>query len=269
MYQYPGSIQYWLALYGPIVLTSLATLVVGWLIAKSLTGILDRIMRKAKVEPTLIGFATTLAYAMLMTMVVISAIQKLGVPTTSFVAVVGAAGLAIGLALQSSLANFASGVMVIIFRPFKAGDFVEAGGVSGTIEEVQVFATILKTPDNKRVIVPNAAITSGTITNYSTNDTRRIDFVFGIGYGDDIKQAKDVLQDIIAKDKRILREPAAAIAVAELADNSVNIIVRPWVNTSDYWSVHCDIIELVKLRFDAENISFPFPQRDVHLHQVA
>ena len=226
-------------------------------------------MHKANVEATLIGFATNLTFTLLMTLVVISAVQKLGVPTTSFVAVVGAAGLAIGFALQGSLANFAAGVMVIIFRPFKAGDFVEAGGVSGTVEEVQIFATVLKTPDNKRVILPNSAITCGTITNYSTNDTRRVDLVFGIGYGDDIKKAKTVLEDILAQDARVLKDPAPTVAVSELADSSVNIVVRPWVKTPDYWSVHCDVTEAVKQRFDEERLSIPFPQRDIHLHQVA
>ncbi|MHC4695766.1 MAG: mechanosensitive ion channel family protein [Planctomycetota bacterium] len=211
----------------------------------------------------------SLTFALLMTPVVISAVQKLGVPTTSFVAVVGAAGLAVGFALQGSLANFAAGVMVIIFRPFKAGDFVEAGGVSGAVEEVQIFATVLKTPDNKRVIVPNSAITGGTITNYSANETRRVDLVFGIGYGDDIKKAKDALEDILAQDERVLKDPTATIAVAELADNSVNLVVRPWVKTLDYWDVLFDVTEAVKQRFDAENISIPFPQRDLHLHQVA
>jgi len=269
MVPFDERIQVWLTYYGLEAIKSLATLVVGWIAARILTGVVRRVMHKAKVESTLIGFATNLAFALLMTLVVISAIQQLGVPTTSFVAVVGAAGLAIGFALQSSLANFASGVMVIIFRPFKAGDYVEAGGVSGTVEEVQVFATILKTPDNKRVIVPNASITNGTITNYSANDTRRIDMVFGIGYSDDIKQAKEVLEGILTQDERVLKDPAPTIAVSELADNSVNIIVRPWVKTSDYWGVLCDVTETVKHRFDAENISIPYPQRDIHLHQVA
>ena len=255
--------------YGPVVVTALITLVVGWIVARIISGVLRRVMTKAKVESTLIGFVTNLVFSLLMTLVVISAVQKLGVPTTSFVAVVGAAGLAIGFALQGSLANFASGVMVIIFRPFRAGDFVDAGGVSGTVEEVQIFATILKTPDNKRLIVPNAAITGGTITNYSANDMRRVDLVFGIGYGDDIKKAKTVLEGILAAEPRILADPVPVIAVSELADNSVNFVVRPWVKTPDYWGVLFDLTEAVKLRFDAESISFPFPQRDVHMHQVA
>lgn len=269
MEQFMERFQEWLAVYGPIALKALATLVVGWIVAKILTAILRRVMQKAHVEKTLVGFATNLTFALLMTLVILSAIQKLGVPTTSFIAVIGAAGLAIGFALQGSLANFAAGVMLILFRPFKAGDYVEAGGVSGAVEQIQIFATMLKTPDNKRVIVPNSEITGGTITNYSANDTRRVDLVFGIGYGEDIKKAKDVLDDILARDERVLKDPAPKIAVAELGDSSVNFVVRPWVKTPDYWDVRFDVTEAVKQRFDAENINIPFPQRDVHLHQVA
>ncbi len=174
---------------------------------------------------------------------------------------VGAAGLAIGFALQGSLGNFAAGVMVIIFRPFKAGDFVEVGGVSGTVEEVQVFATVLKTPDDKRVTVPNSAITNGTITNYSVNATRRIDMVFGIGYGDNIRKAKAVLAEVLAHHDRVLKEPLPTVAVAELADSSVNFVVRPWVRTEDYWNVRFDIVEAVKHRFDEASISIPFACR--------
>ena len=259
----------WVVELGPAGLKAVATLIVGWIVAKILTRMARRIMRRANLEATLVGFVANLTFAALMTLVVISAVQQLGVPTTSFVAVVGAAGLAVGFALQGSLANFAAGVLLIVFRPFKAGDFVEAGGVSGTVQEVQVFATVMNTPDNKRIIVPNAAITGGTITNYSVNDTRRIDMVFGIGYGDDVEKAKAVLQELLGKEDRVLADPAATIAVAELADSSVNIVVRPWVKTSDYWSVRFDLIEAAKRRFDAENITIPFPQRDVHLHQVA
>lgn len=269
MEQFTGLFQALLALYGPIAVKALVTLIVGWIVARVLTGVVRRIMHKAKVESTLIGFVANLTFTLLMTLVVISAVQNLGVPTASFVAVVGAAGLAVGFALQGSLANFAAGVMLIIFHPFKAGDFVEAGGVSGTVEEVQIFATVLKTPDNKRVIVPNSAITGGTITNYSANDTRRVDLVFGIGYRDDIDKAKDVLENILAQDERVLKDPKATIAVAELADSSVNLVVRPWVKTPDYWKVLFDLTEAVKQRFDAESISIPFPQRDVHVRQVA
>lgn len=261
--------QEWLGDIGPVVLEALLILLLGWIVSRIITRIVRGVMRKARVEPTLVGFLGNLTFALLMTMVVISAVQKLGVHTTSFVAVLGAAGLAIGFALQGSLANLAAGVMLILFRPFKAGDYVEAGGVSGAVTEVQIFATVLQTPDNKRVIVPNSSITDNTITNYSANDTRRVDLVFGIGYGDDIQKAKQVLEEVLAQDTRVLKDPAPTVAVSELADNSVNFVVRPWVRTADYWGVLFDVTEAVKQRFDAENISIPFPQRDVHLHQVA
>ncbi len=269
MEQFVEAIQTLLKTYGPVAIKALLTLLGGWIAARIITAVLRRVMVKARVEPTLVGFATNLTFASLMTLAVVSALGALGVSTTSFVAVIGAAGLAIGFALQGSLANFAAGVLLIIFRPFKAGDFIEGGGVSGTVEEIQVFATIMKTPDNKRVIVPNAGMTNGSITNYSANDTRRIDLVFGIGYGDDIKKAKQVLEEILSGDTRVLAEPASTVAVAELADNSVNFVVRPWVKTADYWAVRFDVTEAVKQRFDAQSISIPYPQRDVHLHQVA
>lgn len=267
--------EYWvqvktqLVAYGPSVLKAVLTLFFGWVVARILRSLARRLMLKAHIEVTLVGFVANLTYAILMTLVVVSAVQALGVQTTSFVAVLGAAGLAVGFALQGSLANFAAGVMLIIFRPFRAGDYVEAGGVSGTVEEVQIFATMMKTPDNKRVVLPNSAITGGTITNYSAKDTRRVDMIFGIGYGDDIKKAKAVLEEILAKDERVLADPAPKVAVLELGDSSVNFVCRPWVKTPDYWDVLFDTTEAVKNRFDAENITIPFPQRDVHLHQVA
>jgi len=192
----------------------------------------------------------------------------MGVETTSFVAVLGAATLAIGFALQGSLSNFASGVMLIIFRPFKTGDFIEAGGATGTVEEVGVFATKIKTGDNKAVIAPNSSITSGNIINYSAKEMRRIDMVFGIGYGDDIKKAKEVLHSILDADARVLKDPAPTIGVLELADSSVHFACRPWVKTADYWGAYFEITEQVKLQFDAQGISIPFPQQDLHLHKV-
>jgi small conductance mechanosensitive channel len=203
-----------------------------------------------------------------MTFIIISALGALGVQTASFIAIIGAAGLAVGFALQGSLANFASGVMLIIFRPFKSGDYVEAGGTSGSVEAIQIFNTTLKTPDNKKVIVPNSQITGDKIVNYSAMDKRRIDLVFGIGYDDNIRQAKEILEKIITEDSRILKDPAPVIAVLELGDSSVNFAVRPWVNTADYWAVYFDITEKVKLTFDENNISIPYPQTDVHIHQV-
>ena len=257
------------ATWGPRILALLATLIIGWIIARILTALTRRLMTKAKVEATLVEFCANMLYMGLLALVVISALSAAGFPTTSFVAVIGAAGLAVGFALQGSLANFAAGVMLIIFRPFKLGDYIEAGGTSGIVEVIQVFATTLKTPDNKIVVVPNSAITGGNITNYSAEETRRIDLVFGISYGDDLKKAKRILAELLAKDKRVLTEPEATVAVLELADSSVNIAVRPWVKTADYWSVFFDLTEAVKLEFDAQEVSIPFPQQDVHMHQVA
>jgi len=256
-------------LYGPKVIGALLTLIIGWIVARILRRVVRRVLQRAKVEPTLAGFLVNMTYALLMTLVAISAVQRLGVAATSFIAVLGAAGLAVGFALQGSLSNFAAGVMLILFHPFKAGDYVEAGGVSGTVEEIQIFATQLRTPDNKRVIVPNSSIVGGTITNYSANDTRRVDLVFGIGYGDDIAKAKELIKQILSEEGRILEDPKPTIAVSELADSSVNFVVRPWVKTADYWDVYFHLTETVKLRFDAAGISIPFPQRDVHVFQAA
>ena len=269
MDQFVEGLKVALNTYGPVAIKAALTLFAGWIGARIITAVLRRVMVKARIEATLVGFATSLTFAALMTLAVVVALGSLGVPTASFVAVIGAAGLAIGFALQGSLANFAAGVLLIIFRPFKAGDYIEGGGVSGTVEEIQVFATLMKTPDNKRVIVPNSAMTNASITNFSANDTRRIDLVFGIGYGDDIVKAKKVLEEILAGEPRVLADPASTVAVAELGDSSVNFVVRPWVKTADYWAVRFDLTEAVKRRFDAERISIPFPQRDVHLHQVA
>lgn len=255
--------------WGPPALTALLTLVIGWVIARILRGVLRRAMNRGKVDPTLTGFSVNLFYMALMALVVITALGKLNVPTASFVAVIGAAGLALGFALQGSLGNFASGVMLILFRPFRVGDYIEAGGTSGSVEEIQVFATTLKTPDNKKIVVPNGAITAANIVNYSAKPVRRVDMVFGIGYSDDIAKARQIISDILAKDDRVLRDPEPTIAVCELADSSVNLAVRPWVNTPDYWGVLFDVTEAVKLEFDKQGVSIPFPQQDVHMHQVA
>jgi len=248
---------------------ALVTFLIGWWTAKALRGILRKLLQKRGIDGTLIGFLSSIVYMALMTMVVIASLGKLGVQTTSFVAILGAAGLAIGFALQGSLSNFASGVMIIFFRPFKAGDFVEVAGVAGVVLDVQVFATTLKTGDNKKIIIPNGSITGGNIVNYSAHDTRRVDLVFGIGYDDDIKKAKEILERILKEDERILADPAPVVAVSELADSSVNFICRPWVKTSDYWAVYWALTEKVKLEFDANDVTIPFPQRDVHMHQVA
>jgi len=258
----------WGTEYGIQIVGAIAILIIGRIVVGMLTRLVGRLMRKGGTDETLTKFVMSMTKIALMTFVIIAALETLGVETASFVVVLGAAGLAIGFALQGSLANFASGVMLIIFRPFKAGDFVEAGGTMGVIEEVGVFATVLKTPDNKKVIVPNSAITGGNITNYSAKETRRVDMVFGIGYDDDIKLAKQTLEEILAADSRVLKDPAATVAVSELADSSVNFVVRPWVKTADYWAVYFDVHEKVKLIFDEKGISIPFPQQDVHMHQV-
>ena len=258
----------WAYIYGPRVIGALAIIVLGRIGVGIVAGIIRRLMLRAKVDETLTKFVVSLTRIALLVFVFIAALGALGVETTSFIAVIGAAGLAVGFALQGSLSNFASGVMLVIFRPFSVGDYVEAGGQSGSVEEIHIFNTVLNTPDNKKVIVPNSKITGDNIINYSARDTRRVDLVFGIGYGDDLLKAKRILEQIVAEDSRILKDPAPTIAVAELADSSVNFAVRPWVKTADYWAVLYDITEKVKLTFDREGISIPFPQQDVHMHQV-
>lgn len=244
---------------------ALAIFIIGKWVARIITRAVQRVMGKAGMDAMLAKFLGNILYAVLLVAVIIAAVDQLGVNTTSLLAVFGAAGLAVGLALQNSLSNFSAGVMLIIFRPFKVGDFIEAAGVSGVVEEVQIFNTLLKTPDNREIIVPNGQIYSGTITNFSARDTRRIDLVFGIGYEDDIKKAKQLIEQIMTADDRILKDPAAAVALGELADSSVNINVRPWVKSEDYWPVRADLLENVKAAFDANGISIPFPQRDVHM----
>lgn len=242
---------------------------VGRMLVRLLTRGIRTVMEKQEVDKTLITFVSNLVNMVLLMVVIIAAIGALGVQTTSFIAVLGAAGLAIGLALQGSLSNFAAGVLIVFFRPYKVGDWVEAAGIAGSVEEVQILTTVLKTGDNKRVIVPNAQIMNSVITNYSANDTRRVDMVVGVSYSDDLDKVRDAVQEIIAADQRILDEPACTIAVSELADSSVNFVVRPWVQTSDYWSVKFDLTEAIKKRFDKDGISIPFPQRDVHLHKAS
>jgi len=261
----------WLNLYiipwGSKVLFALVIFIVGRWIAKLLTKLLKGMMHKAKAEETLVNFVGHFTYVTLLTFVIIAALSKLGFQTTSFIAVLGAAGLAVGLALQGSLSNFAAGVLMIIFRPFKVGDFIEGGGIAGVVEEIQIFTTQMRTPDNKQVIVPNAKLTGDNIVNYSAKDTRRVDLVVGISYDSDIDKAKQVITDELAKDARILQDPAPTVGVVELADSSVNLVVRPWTATPDYWDVYFSTLENVKKRLDAEKIAIPFPQTDVHLFQ--
>jgi small conductance mechanosensitive channel len=256
-----------IATFGMKIVAAIAILVIGRWVAKGLTRLTRRAMEKAKVDMMLAKFIGNLVYIALLSFVVLAAINQLGVQTTSFIAVIGAAGLAVGLALQGSLANLAAGVLIILFRPYKVGDYIEGGGVAGTVEEVQIFTTLLKTPDNKTIIVPNGQIMGGTITNYSARAERRIDLVVGVGYDVDLDKTRQVLTDLLSADQRILEEPAPLIGVLELADSSVNFVVRPWVKTADYWSVYFDLNERIKKRFDAEGITIPFPQRDVHVYE--
>lgn len=260
-------IQSLVATYGLQVIGALATLIIGIWIAKWMARITGRVLNKRNVDPTLTKFATSVVRVTLITFVIISAISQVGIETTSFIAVIGAAGLAVGFALQGSLANFASGVMLIIFKPIKVGNYIQGGGEAGTVESIGIFITTLLTPDNKVIFVPNSALTGSNIINFSAKDTRRVDMVFGIGYSDDIDKAKNVIKNILDSDNRILKDPPPQIVLSELADSSVNFAVRPWVNSSDYWGVYFDTNEAVKKKFDEQQISIPFPQRDVHLFQ--
>lgn len=257
----------WLIANGMSILFAIGVLIIGRWLAMWLASLSRKAMTKGGVDVTLSSFLGKLIYYGLMAAVVIAAADQVGIKTTSFLAIMGAAGLAVGLALKDSLSNFASGVMLILFRPFVVGDFVSAGGVSGTVRKIDIFSTIILTPDNQKIIVPNGGITSSVITNVNAEPTRRIDLVVGIGYDDDIRETKNTLKELVMADKRILADPSTAIAVLELADSSVNLIVRPWVKTADYWAVRLELIERIKLTFDEKGISFPYPQQDVHMYQ--
>jgi small conductance mechanosensitive channel len=263
-----AKMQELLALYGLQVIAAAVIMIVGWLGAKIARAVIRRMLKKARFDDTLAAFVSNLGYAAVMVFAVIAALGKLGVQTTSFVAIIGAAGLAVGLALQGSLANFAAGVLMIIFKPFKVGDFIDGGGVSGVVEEVGIFATELRSPDNKKIIVPNAKMTGDSIVNYTAKEVRRVDVVASVSYQDNLDKVKKVLEGILAGDARILKDPAPTIGVLELGASSVNLAVRPWVKTPDYWDVFFSIQENIKKQFDAEGISIPFPQQDVHLHKV-
>ncbi len=253
--------------WGINIVMALAIFVIGRWIAKILLNIADKMLNKAGMDAMLVDFVHSILNALLLLFIIIASLDQLGVDTTSFIALIGAAGLAVGLALQGSLQNFASGVLLIVFRPFKVGHFIEAAGVAGVVEEIGIFSTRMKTGDNREIIIPNGAIYGGTITNNSARATRRIDMVFGIGYDDDIRKAKEIMQGILDNDVRVLKDPAPLIAVSELADSSVNFAVRPWVNAADYWAVKFDVTEKIKLAFDDAGISIPYPQMDVHLNK--
>jgi len=264
----PGVLEQYVIPWTLRVLIALAIWFIGKWIAGKVTDGVKRLMSKTGMDQMLVQFLGNILYALLLIAVLIAALDHLGLQTTSLLAIFGAAGLAVGLALKDSLSNFSSGVMLILFRPFKVGDFIEAAGTSGVVEEVRIFSTMVRSGDNRQIIIPNGQIYGDIIINVSAKPTRRIDLVFGIGYDDDIKKAKQVIADIMDQDERILQDPAPAIALGELADNSVNFNVRPWVKAADYWPVRADLLENIKLAFDANGISIPYPQRDVHLHEV-
>lgn len=253
--------------YGPSVLAAIAVFIIGRMLAKWLRRIVVRLMNKADVDPMVTGFTASMVYIGLMVFVVMTALGQVGIQTTSFLAILGAAGLAIGLALQGSLANFAAGFLLIIFRPFKVGDVIEAAGVTGKVDVIQIFTTTLRTPDNKTIIVPNAKLGNDNIINYSTQKTRRVDLVVGVSYEADLKETRVILQDIVDSDERVLKDPEPQIVVGELADSSVNFFIRVWVNAADYWNVFFDANEKIKLRLDEAGIGIPYPQRDVHLYE--
>jgi small conductance mechanosensitive channel len=248
-----------------IVIALLIYLIGKW-IANRVTQVLRKVMEVRDVDPTLVNFLSNVVYAILLVAVILAALDTVGLPVTSMVAVVGAAGLAVGLALKDSLGNFASGVMLVMFRPFSKGDVVEVAGVTGKVNEVRIFSTILTTADNKQIIIPNGQVAADTITNYTANDQRRIDLVFGVGYDDDLKVAREVLTRICANHPKVLDEPETNIFVVNLGDSSVDFAVRPWSKTEDYWTVWGDLLEQGKVELEAAGCNIPYPQTDVHLH---
>lgn len=253
--------------YGPKLLLAILVLIIGLWIINRFVNLMGKGMERSNTEPTLAQFLRNLVSIGLKALLLISVAGMIGIQTTSFIAVLGAAGLAVGLALQGSLGNFAGGVLILLFKPYRVGDYIEAQGIGGTVKQIQIFNTIINTVDNKRIVVPNGAISNGIITNYSAEPTRRVDFLFGIGYGDDIAKAKDVIRKLVEADERVFDDPAPTIVVSNLGDSSVDITVRVWANASDYWGLKFELTEKVKLAFDEADITIPFPQRDVHVYQ--
>jgi small conductance mechanosensitive channel len=251
--------------YGLQILYAIIVLIVGRMIAGAIRNGLRRALEKGNVDATLVPFLTNAAYYLVLAVVLIAVLQFFGIQTASLIAVLGAAGLAVGLALQGTLSNFSAGVMLLLFRPFKIGDYVEVGGTAGGVQEIGIFTTTLNTPDNVRIIVPNSSVFGQTIKNYTANDTRRNDLVMGISYGDDIGKAIETIQSVLNSDERVLKDPVPVIAVNELADSSVNLVVRPWCAKADYWALRWDLTRTLKERLEAAGCSIPFPQRDVHL----
>lgn len=253
--------------WGIKIVLALVIFLIGKWISKRVVAGVRKLMTRAEVDPTLISFLSNIVYTVLLAAVILAALDTLGIPVTSLLAVLGAAGLAVGLALKDSLGNFAAGVMLIIFRPFKKGDVVEAAGVVGKVDEIKIFSTIMTTPDNKLIIIPNGQVGAGTITNYSALGERRVDMVFGVGYNDDLKVARQVLTDICKKHPLILDEPETSIFVLNLGESSVDFACRPWSKTGDYWTVYGDVMEQAKLELEAAGCSIPYPQRDVHVFE--
>lgn len=267
MENYLKMLEDYVLVYGIRIISAIAILIIGLWISKLITKHFNKTLTKKEFDPTLTKFLTTFVRIVLITIVIIAAIDETGFGTISFVAILGSAGLAIGLALQGSLSNFASGVMLVIFRPIKVGDYIEGGGVKGTVEEIGIFVTILTSPDNKVIFVPNSKMTSDSIVNYNVKETRRVDMIFGIGYKEDINKARQAIVDVIKSNDKILLDPEPKVFVTALADSSVNFVVRPWCKTPDYWEVYFAVTEAIKKKFDDQNIEIPFPQRDVHIHQ--
>ncbi len=252
--------------YTPKLFLAIITLIGGFWAIKILINVLQKSMIARNVDVSLRGFLSSIFSILLKTVLLISVASMVGVQMTSFIAILGAAGIAIGLALQGSLSNFAGGVLIILFKPFKVGDVIEAQGYIGAVNDIQIFNTVLKTPDNKTIVIPNGALSNNSLTNYSTQLTRRVDLTIGIGYDDDLKKARNVIRELIDSDSRILQDPEPFVKVGELGDNSVNFTVRVWCESADYWNIYFDLTEQIKLSFDEKGISFPFPQRDVHLY---
>ena len=261
------TVQELLTEFGLKIIAAIAIYVIGRWVAKMLKGLLQRMMERAKVDAAIVGFTCSLAHAAMVIFVILAALSQIGVQTTSFIAVLGAAGLAVGLALQGSLSNFAACVLILLFRPFKVGDFVEGGGATGVIKEIHIFTTTLTSPDNKRIIVPNSKMMGDNITNYSAEGTRRLDLVASISYDDDIDKAKAAMMDLVGSSDLVLKDPAPFVGVLAMNDSSIDLAVRPWVKVPDYWAAFFALNEAIKKRLEAEGCTIPFPQRDVHLYK--
>lgn len=254
--------------YGVNIISALIILFIGNIIVKTISNSVAKLLEKKQMDQAVVHFLSSLVRYVLFVIVLVAALGKVGVQTASVVAVIGAAGLAIGLALQGSLANFAAGVLIVAFRPFKAGDYVEVSGVAGSVESIQIFQTVLTTPDNKMIVVPNGNVIGGPIVNYSRHAMRRMDYVIGVSYKADLKKTKEVIMRVLESEERLLKTPAPTVGVVALADSSVNFVVRPWVKTADYWAVYFDLLQAIKEELDKEGIEIPFPQMDVHLNKL-